>query len=197
MKIFTFGDSHAEEAWNKIHLSSIEIIINSIGPRLMYTFGQQGLDLLNIKNYGVQDNDIVIFCFGEIDVRSHIGKFVDLEYKSIIDSLVEKYFNAIKVNVQQFNSLKTWIYFIPPVVQINDSIYENTSFPFRGSDENRKQYALYMNKKLFEGCMKYGYVFVDLYDQYCNEQGFLDVTKRKDVHIGDPNPLITFIKKNI
>ena len=62
MKIHTFGDSHSVNGWSYIkNYLSDNLILNSIGPKLCYSFGRDGLNLLNIKNYNVENNDIVIF----------------------------------------------------------------------------------------------------------------------------------------
>ena len=65
----------------------------------MYTFGKFGYDVLNIKKCGVHENDIVIFCFGEIDCRNHVHKHITSEYsyKDIINNIVNNYFNVINL----------------------------------------------------------------------------------------------------
>lgn len=197
MQIFTFGDSHASAGWHSIQIPFVKIYTHELGPKLMYTFGQQGLELLDIKKFPVCDGDTIVFCFGEIDVRHHIGKFTGQKFEDIIDALIDNYFMAVNANVSQFTKLKTWIYFIPPVLPVYGTDGLNTVFPCRGTDENRKQYALYMNKRLSEECVKFGYTFVDIYDQYCDEFGFLKESMRWDVHIKNPQPLIDFIKREL
>ena len=81
--IHTFGDSHSSNIhshWGYINIPGINIKCNHIGSRLMYTFGKLGFNLLNIRNYGVKENDTVIFCFGEIDCRNHVHKHITEVY---------------------------------------------------------------------------------------------------------------------
>lgn len=142
----------------------------------MYTFGRLGINLLNIKKYNVLENDIVIFCFGEIDCRNHVHKHItkDKTYEEVINEIVEKYFIAIKDNVCKYNNLKVYIYnVVPPIKYIN--VYKNHPFPYLGNDEERKKYYLYMNKKLKEYCNIYNYLFFDIYDNLCDKNGFLKI----------------------
>jgi hypothetical protein len=117
--IHTFGDSHADSVhshWGYINISDVNIKCNNIGGRLMYTFGQLDLNLLNIKYCGVKENETIIFCFGEIDCRNHVHKHIteDKTYKIIIDELVTNYFKSIEKNVDQYTNIKTCIYNVVP-----------------------------------------------------------------------------------
>ena len=67
-----------------------------------------------------------------------------------------------------------------------------------GTDEERKQYALYFNEKLKEKCIEKEYIFFDIYNNYIDENGYL----RKDlsdgnVHIGNGIYISNFIKEII
>ena len=74
---------------------------------------------------------------------------------------------------------------------------ENPEYPYLGSDEERKNYVLYFNKKIREKCIEKNYIFFDIYDKYIDENGFL----RKDlsdgnVHIGNGVYINNFINDN-
>ena len=158
MKIHTFGDSHASSIyshWGYINIPGVTIKCNHIGSKLMYTFGRLGLDLLNIKNYEVKENDVVIFCFGEIDCRNHVHKHItnDKSYKEVVNELANSYFNAIKMNVDQYIKLKTCVYnVIPPTKGFYCG--PKHPYPFLGTDIERKKYYTYMNEKIKELCEK-------------------------------------------
>lgn len=197
MRIFTFGDSHCYNAWNQIRIPGIQIIQRHLGPKLMYSFGIKRLSLLNIKDHGVQDGDVVVFCFGEIDVRCHIFKFNGQNSVSVIEEIVVAYMEAIKANIKQFSNLKTCIYFVPPVVE-KETVQNNPNYPYLGTDEERRGFALCMNRTLSSHCLENGYIFIDLYDQYCNEKGFLDkALSDNGPHIKEMEPLKQFIINNI
>ena len=66
-----------------------------------------------------------------------------------------------------------------------------------GTDEERKQYALYFNEKIKEKYIENEYIFFDIYNNYIDENGCL----RKDlsegnVHIGNGIYISNFIKEN-
>jgi hypothetical protein len=174
MEIYTFGDSHAYNGWEVIDTYKLKINMHNIGAKLCYSFGRDKLNCLNIKDYNVRDNSIVIFCFGEIDCRCHIYKHISPEksYETIIDEIVKNYFIAVEENVKQFNKLKVAIYNVVPPVQRHNT-GENPEYPYLGLDDERKEYVLYFNKKLKEYCEKYNYHYFDIYNYYCDENGFL------------------------
>jgi hypothetical protein len=192
MSIYTFGDSHSVFGWNE------KVNRNNIGPYLCFTFGKYRLNLCNIKNYGVKDNDVVVFSFGEIDCRCHIHKHIsDIKsYQEIIDELVFNYIEAVKENVIGMN-VKVGIYNIVPPIK-KETVEENPHYPFLGSDEERKAYTTYFNLKLKEKCIENNYIFIDIYDKYIDDEGFLNKELSDGcVHIKNGIFLDNFIRKNI
>jgi len=144
----------------------------------------------------IKDGDTIIFCLGEIDCRCHIHKYVHATpYQTIIDDIVIRYLNAIRlvVEVSQRNLKHVCVYNIVPPIH-KDQVVEDPSYPFMGSDEERKDYVLYFNKKLKELCPAYKFVFFDVYDNYTDADGFLrrDLSDGK-VHIGDGRYIREFI----
>jgi len=177
INIHTFGDSHASKAhsqWGNINIPNVNIICHHLKGKLMYTFGRLGLKLLDIKNFGVNDNDIVIFCFGEIDCRNHVHKHTNenKSYKYVIDELVIKYFESIKTNIKSYNNLKTCVYNIVPPHK-SFEVDKTHPYPFLGSDEKRKLYYNYMNLKIKELCNINNFIYFDIYKESCDKEGFL------------------------
>ena len=71
MKIIVYGDSHTT-AFGGGHLQ------HYYGPLLCYTIGKKKFEVLNIGIFeDIEDGDVGIFCFGEIDCRCHIKKHID------------------------------------------------------------------------------------------------------------------------
>lgn len=194
MTIHTFGDSHCEFGWG--HVPNIQI--NSIGAKLCFSIGRDGIDITD-KKYNVQNGDTVIFCFGEIDCRFHIHRHITEvnDYKSIIDSIVDNYFIKIKKAVEVFDNLKTAIYnVVPPVQRYNT--HENPLAPYVGTDEERKSYVLYFNKKIQEKCIEYGFIFFNVYDKYTDSNGYLNkMYSDTNVHIANGIFLKEFVENNL
>lgn len=193
MTIHTIGDSHSYYGWNGV-------INHHLGPILCYSFGKDILSRCDIRNFNIKNGDSIVFCFGEIDCRYHIHKHVSEtnSFMNIIDNIVDNYFKAIELNINLLNlSLKNiCVYNVVPPVQ-KHMTGENEKYPFLGSDEERKIYTLYFNKKLKEKCNEYKYIYFDVYEKYIDENGYL----RKDlsdghVHILNGIYITNFISEN-
>jgi hypothetical protein len=194
MLIHTIGDSHSGYGWTgtKQH---------HLGPLLCYSFGMEKLNRCDIRKFDINNGDTVVFCLGEIDCRCHIHKHITTEktYQDIIDSIVCNYFEAIEliVSVSQLKLKHICVYNVVPPIQKHNTP-EDRAYPFLGTDEERKQYVLYFNKKIKEKCIEKGYIFFDIYNNYIDENGFL----RKDlsdgrVHISNGIYITNFIQENI
>ena len=185
MVIHTIGDSHSEFAWRNID----NVIIHHLAGKLCYSFGIKKLDVCDIRQFGINDNDSIVFCFGEIDCRAHIYLYENEStfYQEIIDKIVENYFIAIDLNVKtsQLKLKNIGVFNIVPPNHVSNihTIQEIKKFvlvknkndiPWKGSDEDRLKYHLYFNKKLKEKCIEYNYVFIDVYKKYSDENGFLN-----------------------
>lgn len=190
--IHTFGDSHSYFGWNNIP----NFKNHHLGPKLCYSLGRDGI---NIANYGVKENDIVVFCLGEIDCRCHIHKHIteDKTYKQIIDEIIDKYFFQIKMNMSLYKNITMCIYnVVPPIEKHNTG--ENPEFPYLGTDNERKNYVLYFNQQLKEKCRENNYIFFDVYDKYIDENGFLSkILGDGSVHIKDGKYIKKFIEENL
>ena len=208
----TFGDSHSRCGFEKLH----NIQVNHLGPKLCYSFGRDKLNCLNIKNYGINDGDGVIFCFGEIDCRAQIYKYVneDNSYQSIIDKMVDEYFVAIELNVSQYNNIDTLIYFLPPQWQdleqgkifgltqekMDKHIFtknHDDTIPWKGTNQDRKIYFDYFYQRIKENALKYKYRVLDVYREYMDERGFLNTEfSDNNVHVQDPVYIKKFLEYN-
>lgn len=193
MVIHTLGDSHSYKGWNNF------IIKHHIGPKLCYSIGLNK-PLFNLQSF-CNNDDIIIFCLGEIDCRNHVHKHIteNLSYQNIIDNIIINYFDTIHLNIISSNiRFKKICVFnvVPPV--INDGSIHNDEFPILGSDLDRLNYVLYFNSKLKEFCHKFNYLFFDVYDKYSDNNGFLNKElSDNNVHIGNSLYLDQFILNNL
>ena len=190
--IYTIGDSHGHAAWPAY------VKRYYLGPSLCYSFGVDKLKRCDIRLIDLKDNDIIIFCLGEIDCRCHIHKYVqDSSYQFIIDNIVNSYFETIQliINVSNIKLKEICVYNVVPPVK-KSTIQDNPLFPCLGTDEERKEYVLYFNKKLKEKCIEYNYLFFDVYDKYIDSEGFLDKPSSDgNVHISNSIHIENFIKE--
>jgi hypothetical protein len=194
MAIHTIGDSHSGNGWTGI-------IQHHLGPILCYSFGKEKLNRCDIRNFNINDGDTIVFCLGEIDCRCHIHKHITdtITYQDIIDNIIINYFEAIELNVtiSQIKLKNICVYnVVPPTQKYNTC--ENPHYPYAGSDEERKQYVLYFNKKIKEKCIEKEYIFFDVYDKYIDENGFLRKDLSDDiVHISNGLYISNFINDHI
>jgi hypothetical protein len=75
---------------------------------------------------------------------------------------------------------------------------ENPSYPYLGSDEERKRCVLYFNKCIKQKCIENNWVYLDIYDSYTDENGFLDKERGDgNVHIKNGVYLKDFINRHL
>lgn len=180
MEIHTYGDSHAKFTF--ANFSSEEkdipkITTHWLGPITMYRIGRDGYfpDLVR--------NSIAIFCFGEIDVRCHVllqrekGRSVN----EILTDLVNKYLIALANNKGRSTHLA--IMSLPPP-SYRDIPHPNADYPFRGTEAERSEWTIIMNKLLKDGCEKQGFYYFDIYTGHADKYGLLyKAYSDDDVHL--------------
>lgn len=202
MTIHTFGDSHSQSGWRELQ-STYDIKLNHLGPKLAHTLGRLKTSLINLNDYKISHNDAVVFCFGEIDCRCHIHKHVtsDMTYTSVVKSVVDSYIDAINkiIDHSMTKPILTCVYnVVPPINPKMKAGCLSKDFPFTGSDHERKQYTIYFNSLLKQKCKDHDLVFIDVYNDYTDSQGFLNIELSDNtVHIGDPCHLKKFIDINL
>lgn len=182
-KLYTFGDSHSFiDIWKTMKIPNVEIVVNPVKESpTMARFAAAKLSYLNIKNKGVEENDIVCFCFGDMDCRAHFTKSNNFSnYKHLITEVASRYFEAIHMNVQQYENLTTIVFNVVPTAK------NFTDVSFAGTPEQRREVVQYMNFKLKQFCEEYNYIFLDVYYKYIDETGFFNPNlKDFSVHIAN------------
>lgn len=186
--IHTVGDSHSKFGWVNVP----DTQIHHIGPKLMHTFGKQGPSLINIKSWKISDNDFIVFSFGEIDCRIHVGNQCikqKVNFKEIIKKLVFNYFEAIKASLEivKNKKVKPFVYNVPPPCCAKRA----GGLGITGTNEERKRYHCYANKLMKTYCEINKIGFFDIYNDYSDQDGMLIRELSDDhVHIKDPIYLI-------
>ena len=95
--IYVYGDSHAYIPFVTLKLNHNNFHQPGI---TMFKIGRDNKIVNHHNNHNSKEN-IFVLIYGEIDCRCHIGKQVKLgrTEDEIIDDLVNKYFQTIKLNI--------------------------------------------------------------------------------------------------
>jgi hypothetical protein len=188
MPIYTIGDSHSRLSFEyDFNVQTRHPRIKNsfwLGPITMYRVGR---DSISFSKHSVPNNGIVVSCFGEIDVRNHIYKHVNLgrDEDDIIEELVSNYMKAL-VHNRQNGYTHIAVMNIVPVIEYQFDINTphirkptlesgNPEFPFLGTHSDRQRYTLKINKSLQTHCISNNFGYLDIYTKHINDQGFLKV----------------------
>lgn len=192
--IISFGDSHS---FNTFRSLSDDAIAKKQSPGLtMHKVGRDGLHYHNYMN----NRDTIIYCCGEIDVRCHIKKQILLnrEKEEIINTLAKNYVNAIlnrdkKDKHKKINITRIIMSVVPPC--IFKTIKDNPDYPCIGTDEERAEYTLLLNKELEDLCAINNIMFFNIYPFYADQNGSMRTDMSKDgVHISNCDPVVEYLK---
>lgn len=168
--IHIFGDSHAAE------FSEIpNCTVHWLGPITMHRVGRDSVTFLHLPSHGIQEGQIVIFTFGEIDARCHIGRQRDLfnrNLEEIIDTLVKSYIDTILINRSLYQKLTCIVFSVTPPTNYNF----NPQYPYYGTIEDRVIITQMLNNKLLEICKYFNIPFLDVYKDYANSDGTLNIS---------------------
>lgn len=166
-EIFVIGDSHV-----KAFQTIPDCQIKHLGPRTMHRVGRDGFDVAELVELGIRDRSIIVYSFGEIDVRCHVGRQRDLnqrDEKEILHTLARKYLEAIVQSRSHFRHLTQIVYNIVPPTDNTP----NPDYPIYGSLEERVRITRSLNKILSSLSPEYGVLFLSVYDNYCDRNGAL------------------------
>ena len=174
--VFIIGDSHAN--WGFSNMGQLGYLfayndeikipfhIHWTPSVTMQEVNQHGL---NIAHYGVRENDIAVFVFGEVDVRYNIGRQRDHDHRDlneILDSLVVNYIRVVSNNKKHYNIVYCIVMEVMP-----PSAYYYAQAPFYGTIEDRVYITHELNKKLRHACEANNILFLPLHDIYANADG--------------------------
>lgn len=186
-KVIVMGDSHAKAFGGVIGCQ-----VYAIGPVTMHRIGRDQKEILSSdKIAGIKDP--VIFVFGEIDARCHIGKQRDQNARDedeVIGDVVTRYLKALCAQKPLLYRNRIAVVSIVPPRTVPDA--EKTGYPFYGSIEERARITRKLNAALAAACQKHGVYFINYYDEFVGSDGQMD-PKFSDhsVHLnGEAIPII-------
>lgn len=181
--IYIFGDSHAKSNTNNLKLKHVELHTTHI---TMNRIGRDNI-IPRFENSFNNVNNTFIFFYGEIDIRNHIYRQINTgrRINEIINSLVTSYFNTIKNNIIKYN--KIIIANVDPPNYFYETGLDKYSDPYRedyhkhgGTNEERLLWAYMLNNKLRKMCELNNYIFLDTFDYYINENGYINYNYSSD-----------------
>lgn len=164
-----FGDSHAQFCFDRIK----EAQINWLGPVTMHRVGRDGAWFLNGWQ-PVEPGLDVVFIFGEIDVRCHIGRISDetsVSRQELCTQLVDRYLNALEMHRPALDIGRIVVSCVPPPA--DGAGLDNIDFPVYGTWADRAEITRLLNHSLREGCAARNVLFLDFLNDYSTPEGFI------------------------
>ena len=185
MVIHTVGDSHSKDSFK----DTSNARIHWLGPLTMRRVGYP--EDHSIVPFPVAPGDVVLFCFGEIDVRCHVknlmnfGRSMDTVLK---DMMVDRYVAKLVSLRSVFpNARLAVMSVVPPAYR--ESCVDNKEVPFSGTDEERSSYTARLNELLKTACGLNGLEYLDSYSLYKDDKGMLPIDMMRNTHIGNTKKL--------
>jgi hypothetical protein len=144
---------------------------------------------LDFASVGVPTDGILIVSGGEIDIRCMVHKQVvekGRDASEVIHDLADKYMSILKRNSVTHKYIGATS--IMPAMRF-DSEKNNPEYPFRGEDDDRRDWTLLFNDLLRQRTAQEGLLFLDIFSYYADSEGFLDPAKSDGNVHANPNDL--------
>jgi len=164
----------------------VPFTINWLGPRTMHRVGRDGISKNDFR-FNVQKGDFLVFVFGEIDIRVHIGRQVyklGRDQNEVIDTLVKNYIQKV-LAAQSMFSCKAIVYAVIPPNNTCFNLDGSPSDPFLPSVslEERVKFTKKLNRCLAQKCQENKIKFFDIADIFSNSDGTLNNNFSDGIHI--------------
>lgn len=147
-----------------------------IGPATAYQLAnKQPLIEYLINTINLTENDSIMFCFGEVDIRAHLIKQSQLQDKPVSELVVEcvdRYITSL-LNYKKFtNNILVW----GPIASWSDKkVY--TGGPSYGTNKERNEVTEQFNNYLKDKCEENSFKFITIFDKMLNN----DYTTKEDL----------------
>lgn len=195
-QVHIFGDSHYGTLHGcQIKDDSIRVNYYSLSPMTMHQACSLKKEFFTPL---VELKGLLIFCFGEIDTRCLIHKQIH-EKRRQEDEVINTLADSFIDNMLSIHYPIAIMSVVPPIKFFEenyDSKAAHHNFPFNGSDEDRSRYTRKLNIRLQEKCKEKNIIYINIYDAYKDEKGFL---RKEDsdggVHISNKSKAYEVIKQ--
>ena len=175
MLLYAYGDSHRGNLKNRCSASFCHYWLHGcVHPFTIHRAHALGLDFAAV---GVPSDGVLIVCGGEIDVRCMVHKQVvekGRDATEVIHDLADKYMSILKRNSATHKLIG--VMSIMPAMRF-DNEKNNPEYPFRGTDEDRRDWTILLNDLLRQRTAQAGHLFLDIFSYYADADGFLDPSK--------------------
>jgi hypothetical protein len=173
-----------------------------IGPATAYQL-ENKIPIINEIIKDISENDKVMFCFGEVDIRAHLLKQSIEQNKpieNIIDECVNRYFDVIKTYKNNGVDIIIW----GPIASWNAN-HPYTGGPSYGSNIERNEITKYFTEKLETLAKVEDIPLITIFYDMLNEDGttnsfFLDDWAGSHMHLSQralPTIIDKLEKKNL
>jgi len=122
-----------------------------------------------IYEYNIKESDYIFLCFGEIDIRNHIGFHVGKKYQSLNEGIhicVDRYINTVKYLKNKYKNIGVYA---PPASSIGNQTHADY-----GDVIVRNKMTVEFNKYLQIKCNELGIIFKDISRFMILENGTTD-----------------------
>ena len=121
-----------------------------------------------IKEYNVsKEKDYILFVYGEIDTRMHVGKQQELgkDPVTIVKEISNRYFNFIEKYKNEGYEVLVWC--VPP-----SGISDNKAHPLYNSPAKRNVISKLMNEEFGDRCKTLNIPFVNIWNEITSEGNY-------------------------
>lgn len=173
-----------------------------IGPATAYQL-ENKIQIINEIVNLLKPNDSLLFCFGEVDIRAHLKKQMDIQGKSIkevVTECVDRYVHVLLYYKNLGLDVIAW----GPIASFHDD-KAYTSGPSFGTGYERnlitKEFNQYLEERCYENNIKFVTIFNKMVDENLQTKHvYLDDWEACHIHLNQKSlPLIleAFKEKNI
>ena len=144
-----------------------------LGPYTAYQLinkERQVNKIINMNSSNIlKDRDVILFCFGEIDIRVHLitqMKKQGLSPIEVVNKCLNRYMQALEIFKKQGFDIAIW-------GPIASSPLQNgcNEFPVIGSCIDRNSITMTFNEELKKLCKKNNYKYVSIFKEMLLESG--------------------------
>lgn len=153
-----------------------------LGPHTAYNVIKRREIIEQIIRNEVKRDDIIMFCFGEIDCRTHLLKQAHLQKKSIVsvvNECLDRYFEIFRVAQQYGVPLMAWNVPASSCEEIKQGEYSTY-----GICQERNHVSQVFNQLLKKRCDESGVIFISIFDKLIDKDGLTNMSYYMDpIHL--------------